>query len=165
MITEVKGNIFNFIEEGCILLHQVNCQGVMGGGIAKTVKELFPEVFTRYKNYCSKTNKDCLGDMLPVMSKYNKCNFYIGNCFGQKYYGRDKRYTDYEGLKRSLDLVTIFLGIDDSPCSKILIPKYIGCGLAGGDWNIVSEIIDEVFKDHEVLIVDFDGSKIAKIQK
>ena len=37
MITEVRGNIFNFIEEGCILLHQVNCQGVMGGGIANTI--------------------------------------------------------------------------------------------------------------------------------
>ena len=53
----------------------------------------------------------------------------------------------------------------DCDYSKILIPKYIGCGLAGGDWNIVSEIIEEVFIDKDVLIVDFDGSKIAKIQK
>lgn len=156
MITEVKGNIFNFIEEGCILLHQVNCQGVMGGGIAKTIKELFPNVYSAYKEYCTYYNKKCLGDMFPVHIRFKSKNFTIGNCFGQEYYGRDKRYTDYEKLRKSFEQVA-----SDCDYSKILIPKYIGCGLAGGDWNIVSEIIGEVFKDHDVLIVDFDGSKIA----
>ena len=69
--------------------------------------------------------------------------------------GRDKRYTDCKKLRKSFEQVA-----SDCDYSKILIPKYIGCGLAGGDWNIVSEIIDEVFIDHEVLIVDFDGSDV-----
>ena len=157
MIQEVKGNIFNFIEDACILLHQVNCQGVMGSGIAKTVKELFPKVYKVYKEYCNISNKYCLGHMLPVNVKYKEYNFTIANCFGQKYYGRDKkRYTDYIALRKSFEEVVLL----NNPYSKVIIPKNIGCGLAGGDWNIVYEIIEEVFKDTDVLIVDFDGSEI-----
>jgi hypothetical protein len=33
----------------------------------------------------------------------------------------------------------------------INIPK-IGCGLAGGSWDIVSDIIDDVFKDKEITV-------------
>jgi O-acetyl-ADP-ribose deacetylase (regulator of RNase III) len=38
---------------------------------------------------------------------------------------------------------------------KIGFPK-LGCGLAGGDWNFVSEIIKEVFYDQEVFVYELD---------
>ena len=35
-------------------------------------------------------------------------------------------------------------------------PK-IGCGLAGGNWGIVLPKIEEIFKDFDVTIVEFEG--------
>ena len=43
MIKHIKGDIFKSNADA--ILHQVNCQGVMGSGIAKQVKENFPVVF------------------------------------------------------------------------------------------------------------------------
>lgn len=33
-----------------VIIHQTNCQGVMGRGFAKQIKEKFPEAFEAYKD-------------------------------------------------------------------------------------------------------------------
>ena len=49
MITYKKGNLLN---SNCdIIVHQVNCQKVMGSGIAKQIRDRWPEVFVRYEEY------------------------------------------------------------------------------------------------------------------
>ena len=43
MIHYVKGNL---LDSDCdYICHQVNCQGVMGSGIAKQIRERWPEVY------------------------------------------------------------------------------------------------------------------------
>ena len=37
-----------------VICHQVNCQQVMGAGIAKQIHAMFPRVFDQYKAYCQK---------------------------------------------------------------------------------------------------------------
>ena len=37
-----------------ILCHQVNCQGVMGAGLAKQIRSKYPEVYEQYKEDFSK---------------------------------------------------------------------------------------------------------------
>lgn len=56
MITFVDGNIF---EGFCdVVCHQVNCQGVMGSGIAKEARGRFPEVYKKFhETYEKKGNK------------------------------------------------------------------------------------------------------------
>jgi O-acetyl-ADP-ribose deacetylase (regulator of RNase III) len=44
------------------------------------------------------------------------------------------------------------------PRKKIGLPK-IGCGLAGGDWNIVRQIIERELIDMDVTIVNFNHNK------
>ena len=40
----------DLLESGCdYICHQVNCQGVMGSGIAKSIREKWPVVFEKYK--------------------------------------------------------------------------------------------------------------------
>ena len=52
MIKHIKCDIF---ESGAdVILHQVNCQGVMGSGIAKQVREKYPEVYQHYVSECKK---------------------------------------------------------------------------------------------------------------
>lgn len=49
MIKHVKADIFT--TDCDIIVHQVNCYGVMGAGIAKQVKERYPDFMTFINHY------------------------------------------------------------------------------------------------------------------
>lgn len=97
MIKHIKCNIF---ESGAdIILHQVNCQGVMGSGVAKQVKERYPNVFWGYKLVCDWCKDK--SELLGIAEAYRTKDNIIVNLHAQENYGYDgKCYTDYDALKR-----------------------------------------------------------------
>lgn len=141
----VKGNLLNAIED--IIGHQVNCQGVMGSGVAKGIKDKWRAAYNGYCNYCHDKNPyELLGDSLiiDVGSKY------VAHLFGQLNYGRVKeRYTDYDALRNALHSLKEVAKRSDL---SIALPYGIGCGLANGEWSTVYQIIDDVFSDYEVAL-------------
>ena len=141
----IDNNIFNCTEN--IIVHQTNCQGVMGHGIALQIKNKYPEVFNAYYHYC-KTNipTEILGTTLICQANDNK---YIANLFGQLNYGEGLQ-TDYDKFEKALKEVYNFA---KQSSLSVAIPYKIGCGLANGDWNIVSKIIEEIFKDDVKLTI------------
>lgn len=152
MIKHIKCNIF---ESGAdVILHQVNCQGVMGGGVARQVKERFPEVFKYYKELCdSMTDKSkLLGNVLSVCVDDTH---WVVNIFAQNKFGYDGGcYTDYEALQRGFEHANRLV------CGKtIAIPYLIGCVRGGGSWNIVYPMIEKAFGDgrNDVLICEYNG--------
>lgn len=150
MIENVNGNIFNGSEN--IIAHQTNCLGVMGGGIALQVKNLYPEVYEKYRNLCLKYknySKDLLGYAQILKTNDGK---YIANCFGQNNIGFGLQ-TDYESLKLSLKQVCEY---SERNNLSIALPYKIGCGLAGGDWNIVEKIIEDIFDNSNVKCVIYN---------
>src|SRR5437773_477164 len=50
MITYVKGTLFE--SPAKTLVNTVNTVGVMGKGIAKRFKEIYPEMFSKYQHLC-----------------------------------------------------------------------------------------------------------------
>lgn len=52
MLTYVVGDLFQSPAQ--VLVNTVNTVGVMGKGLAKEFKQIFPEMFTRYQEYCEK---------------------------------------------------------------------------------------------------------------
>lgn len=150
MIKHIKCDIF---ESGAdVICHQVNCQGVMGSGIAKQVRERYPWVYAEYKECCSLSpDYILLGGYQQVYIDEKRV---VLNVFGQRYYGYDKKcYTNYDALKQA------FEDISKTYHNKIIaIPYLMGCARGGGDWNIVYKIIEEVFADYngEVLICEYD---------
>lgn len=152
MIKIVEGNILDTKED--VICHQVNCMGVMGSGLAKQIRNKYPEVYPSYIKYCKgcKDNdpKNLLGEVQTIPCSDGKI---IANLFGQYRYGRDKQYTDYNALKTSLEgILQVAKMFNDT----IAIPYNLGCGLAGGDWNIVYKIIEEVFEDYDVTIYKYE---------
>lgn len=137
MINAIKGNIFDSKVQ--VIAHQVNCKGVMGAGIAKQIANRYPDVYNEYRNYC-KVNKTLLGDCLLVKTKDGR---YIANLFGQAGYSRRELMTNYSALRKSFESLRYIMGVKD--LKTLAIPYKIGCGLAGGDWNIVYNIIDTTF--------------------
>ena len=139
------GNLF---ESGAdFICHQVNCKGVMGAGIARQLRDKHPEVYEYYHNYCESNNacelsSRILGDVLL----YPTDQYTVVNIFGQDNYGRDGLYTDYDAFRDALNGFKKYLLDPEnevSPNAKIGFPLGIGCGLAGGDWSIISELIAE----------------------
>lgn len=162
MIKHIKCDIF---ESGAdIICHQVNCQGVMGSGIAKQVRERYPDVYTDYKQKCEKTHPGgLLGSVQFVgTKKYDTSFLGIFNLFGQERFGYDgKCYTSYGALEECFRKIRDILSITPRMKERftIAIPYLMGCYRGGGDWNIVYKMIEEIFDDSDcdVLICEYNG--------
>ena len=118
-----------------IIVHQVNCKGVMGAGFAKQVRDRYPELYMQYRIMCqSATSKDLLGKIMI----YEAEDKIIVNMFSQDDYGNGVQQTDYEAMDKALNtLRTIY------PKDIIIAPYKIGCGLGGGEWSVVSKILQK----------------------
>lgn len=125
-----------------IIVHQVNCMGVMGAGLARSIKDRWPEVFDSYLRFLSSTDEP-LGRAQFVHTDDGRI---VVNMFAQHFYGRGKRYTDYEKFHAAM--VEIRRSAEQYNYS-VAIPYYIGCGLAGGNWKIINQIIADTFNGYE----------------
>lgn len=117
------------------ILHQVNCCGAFGAGFAKYIATKHPEVKRDYQAFVKKhTKKELLG--LYHISIIKEKEIAIVHLFGQLDYGRDKVQTSYNALEKAICMFRL-----DYPLVYAICPKYMGCGNAGGDWSVVSEMI------------------------
>jgi len=153
MIKIVCGNILNADED--IIGHQVNCKGVMGAGLTKQIRNTYPHVYDDYKTLCENTkNKSSLLGHVQCV-KINKDEIFgkiIANIFAQEKYGRNSVHTNYTALREGLEKLRALVTSKHFYNKSIALPYYIGCGLAGGDWNEVYGIIEDVFSDYEVTL-------------
>ena len=117
------------ITEG-VIVHQVNNKHVMGAGLAKQLRAKYPQ---HYADYLRQPLN--LGDVVATL--INK-NLVVCGLVAQDGYGRDKCYTVYNALAKSLMKVNKLATLANKP---VYIPYGIGCGLAGGDWSIVESLI------------------------
>jgi O-acetyl-ADP-ribose deacetylase (regulator of RNase III) len=159
MIKIIDGNLFD--SKANFIVHQVNCQGVMGSGVALQIAERFPHVkkdYIRYVNYCNKNDINLLGTvqyvptevwalmMVDTMKNNNVIAFdtnyqYIVNLFGQDTYGEGLQ-TDLKAMKKA------FVDIREKAKkigATVAMPYNIGSCRGGADWNDVYNIIKNVF--------------------
>lgn len=141
----IQGDLMKAEED--ILGHQVNCQGVMGSGIAKILRNTYPNLYPSYKQFCENFTPEELLGKCQIVTTDSK---YVANIFGQLKYGRQKvRYTDYDALRDSLRILKDYAKKHNL---SVALPYNIGCGLANGEWSMVEEILEEVFSDYDVTL-------------
>lgn len=130
------------------IAHGVNCQNKMSSGVAKALYEKFPMVKDSYHVWCSGDIKpeSLLGDAVIVDTD----DKIILNCFTQLDYGYDgKRYVNYGAVSK------VFNCIKDTFRGEILAIPKIGCGLAGGNWEFMEQLInDTVGNDLEIWVYE-----------
>lgn len=142
--TLINGNLLD--EETDCICHQVNCQGKMGSGVAKAIRESYPIVYDVYREYCNKhtdTSK-MLGTLQIVQISFGgKKPTYCLNLYAQDRYGYDgNQYTSLEAFKTCLCKVNKnFKGM------TVAFPWMIGCVRGGADWNVVLPMILETLTD------------------
>lgn len=169
-VYDIKGNLLD--TKAQFICHQVNCQGRMGSGVAKAIRDKWPIVYTEYRNRYEevKNNIDemcgrlenggpdvseaLLGTTQFVVVDNHKT---VVNMFAQQYYGYDgKRYTSYDAFWQCLNHIKEFVPKGKS----IAFPCKIGCGLGGANWNIIRTMIEEVLGyDYPVFIFELEEEK------
>ena len=160
----------NLLESDCeYICHQVNCQGRMGSGIAKQIRERWPIVYDKYVaaykqredevfrgHYGNTLNvsETLLGHLQQVPINDEQT---VINIFAQQSYGYDgKRYTSYDAFWNCLEEIKKQI----PKGSKIGFPWGIGCGLGGGNWGVIYQMIIEVLnKDYEVCFYRLEEEK------
>ena len=155
---EVKGNLLNATES--IIAHQVNCKGVMGAGVAYHIrKELLSWFeYQRYQRTCKTySSQDLLGNI--IVHTTNRPGTYVIDLFGEDQPTKTEVDTDYDALESALDKA-----VKLSVCGghTIALPGYLGCGLAGGDWEIVYNMIKKIEKKYHTSITLYYIDKSIK---
>ena len=160
----VKGDALKIFQDStteAILIHQVNCQGVMGSGIAKQIKDQYPKHFEDYVQtieYIKQNGGIMLGSGFgTLVSEEPKKG--IRGIFGQDQFGTETRKTNYAALLYQIThLVSEMSEAEVIGDISVIIPKYIGCGLGGGDWGLVETyLLDlEAMTGVEFICVEYE---------
>ncbi len=153
----IKGNLVSLTRDGKfdVIVHGCNCFNTMGKGIALDIKNYFRYAF----------DVDCStikGD-IKKLGTYTSATCFIGgkdkiaivNAYTQFDYWSNGVLVDYEAIEKIFKQLAIdFKG-------KHIAYHAIGAGLAKGDWEKISSIIDNAFADVEHTYVIWDGSKVV----
>jgi len=161
----VKGDLVKKAKDGEFthVVHGVNCQGKMGKGIAKQIKEAFHGSYETYVEHVAEFDEhpeDLLGSYISgVEKRKDGIPLTVINAFIQFTYGdahiTGVKYVSYDAIH------TVFKYLNDlqlkNPEFKyhVGIPK-IGSDLAGGDWNVVKTIINSVTPNLNITLVEYE---------
>ena len=134
-----------------IIIHGCNCFGSMGAGIAKSIRLEFPEAFSADAS-TKKGDKSKLGSYSHATVNRNGHIITIVNGYTQYNYSGKGVLVDYQAVS------DLFAKLKKDYSGKRLGYPKIGAGLAGGDWNTISAIIDKEMAEENHTLVIFSRS-------
>nr|DAO54214.1 MAG TPA: hypothetical protein [Caudoviricetes sp.] len=155
----IDGDLFT--TKARIIAHQVNCQGVMGSGVAKQIRQRNPQMFLNYARHCAaakRTGWSPLGTNLILHTDADADSYvpgtmvytgqYICNMFAQNMYGYDgRRYTNIDALRSCFTKLAQYAREDGL---TVAMPYKVGCVRGGANWEVVYKMIEEIFRDVNV---------------
>lgn len=135
MLKYIKGDLLELaVTDGMfdVIVHGCNCQCLMGGGIARQIKQRFPQAAEA--DYATKA-----GDIkkLGNWTSANAGSVIIINAYTQYTTSNTKDVFEYAAFKLILQKLAYIYGH-----AHIGLPM-IGCGLAGGDASIIIPMIED----------------------
>lgn len=148
MITYKTGNILDCTES--TLIHSVNHMGFMSAGLALAIREKYPKVYFDYLGFVNRYPFDFLKRYGVVCFTRVDSGREIASVFGQDKVRMQNRQIDYVALGNGIE--TVF-DIAQEEGSSVAIPYGVGCGLGGGDWNVVKGIIEDCHKYYPLVEV------------
>lgn len=150
----IKGNILDM--KNGLIIQQVNCKGVMGAGLAKQIRNKWDIVYHDYIKHIELYRNKNWGLLGSINSTTVEHGVTVYNFFSQDTYGRIGRHTNYKAFEDCLHkLIKRFENSKVDPKDfNVYFPYGIGCGLAGGDWNVISSLIEKYFPN--AIIVKYE---------
>ena len=154
MVTEIEGDVFKADVD--VLIHGCNCFHTMGGGVAYLVKGYYPEA------YDADVNNSHMGDLhkLGTYTQWTGPNIYnedkqitVVNLYSQYDYNAKEKPFDYNAFKRGIIAILEEFG------DKVIGMPMIGCGLGGGNPEVVLDILNEVTGNKNVFVFHLPNEK------
>ena len=165
-ILEVQGDITHCPEGINVIIHQANINRKMASGVAKAICDKWPVV----RKTDLENQPDLISNFLGTVSfcevELNPLT-YVFNLYGQSLYWDSLAgcRTDYNAVVRGFSKIKVAIDhlVENEFNPVIGIPKYMGCDLAGGNWEIYYKIIEQTFidTDTKIVIVNF-GKTITR---
>lgn len=151
MIEYIKKDITT-VDRG-VIVHGCNCQGVMGSGVAKAIRDTWPEAFSAYREWCEEFGIGSTMLLGSVAWCHVGDNLHVANALTQHRYGKDgKRYASPEAIQSALRQVIGFAAA--RPQLPVYMPR-IGCGLGGLVWETdVEPLIKQLAEEVDIYVCD-----------
>ena len=145
----IEGDLLKLANQGHfdVIIHGCNCFCTMGAGIAKAIRDQYPAAYEA-DLATEKGSRDKLGTYSSAEVSIGDRRLTVVNAYTQFNYRGPGIKADYDAIRQ------VFREIkDDFAGGRIGYPM-LGAGLAGGDWNTISSIIDEelVGEDHTLVV-------------
>lgn len=141
MVTIRKGDLLQ--AEETIIAHQVNCCGA-AGELAAAVFEKYPDAENDYYQIIDRCHEigsqeySLLG--VSQLTGQQKDGHIIANLYGQFFPGEDYRP---EALEKALRDLAAFAKLSEM---SVALPYKLSCGICGGNWTEVLQIITRTMK-------------------
>lgn len=169
-----EGNLL-LAKDVMVIGHQANCQNTFGSGIARSIREMYPEAYAvdtdAAKQGANKLGNFSYADIPPKNITANSHGGLISriyNLYGQNLYGKGVRQTNYDALYSALEGMAKHLEptaqdkmmFDYDRRPKVGFPYQMGSFRGGGSWDIVSRLIEVAFADYpnDVIIYRLDAN-------
>lgn len=149
-LTCLKGDLIEIFNQGKvdIIAHGANCRNVMDAGIAKQIKDKYPEAFYADRYVDIPEGIWRLGKMSYTEDQT------IFNLYTQEEPGPNANLC---AIKLSLKLLARY-----TRNLTVGLPR-IGCGIGGLNWEDVKPIIIEELKNcKEIILVEYETKKLDK---
>lgn len=132
-----------------VIVHGCNALGVMGAGVAKTIRDKFPKAYKEYRKEYEQFGLR-LGTLVDGGTVGGKR---IIHAITQGSYGTDRRQVNYESVYRCFEELN--KRASSSGIAAIAMPR-IGSGLGGGHWPIIATIIEETATAYQPVVYDYE---------
>ena len=147
---QIKGDLIALALAGefDVIIHGCNCFCTMGAGIARQIMETFPQAWEADLTSLSGDRRK-LGSYTKARVFTETSTLFIVNGYTQFHYEGEGVLADYDAI------ATLFRRLkQDYSGLRFGYPK-IGAGLANGDWDIISGIIDSALEGEDHTLVVF----------
>lgn len=146
------GNLLDMAKKGefDVIVHGCNCLHAMGAGIAKYIKQDFPQAYAADKQ-TKYGDKNKLGTFSEAVINRDGHTFVVINAYTQfEFNGRGKDLFEYDKFPQLLQAIKAKYGD-----KRIGLPL-IGCGLAGGDEKRILGMIEKELQGVDYKLVEID---------
>lgn len=151
MLHQISGDLTTLTGR-FVIVQQVNCQNVMGAGLAKALMTRWPQVASEYHAFCAgRTPQALLGHIQTTIVDPDQ---FVCNVFGQLRYGRHGHFTNEQALLSACEIIVAHASRAQLP---VFVPANLGSGLAGGDREQIQAGLAQLARQYsaDVYLVDF----------
>jgi len=140
----IKGDLIKLAEQGefNIIVHGANCFHAMGGGIAKQLADKYPQVEEADKQ-TEFGDRNKLGSYSKAIIEVNDHLFLVLNAYTQHMWSSGSDVFEYDAFQKFLNSITPYIQTYNAGGKLNIGFPQIGAGLAGGDWNRISKMIEK----------------------